>query len=247
MDGLFTADSICKRFGERQVLSSASVWVTPGRVTALLGRNGCGKTTLLRIGAGLLAADAGAVHFGGRCRLRPRLASLARDGLFYLPAEGLLPWQLTVARSLAWLAAAFGQEDRVAPAVAAMRLEPFLDLHPYALSGGELRRAEMAAVLTRRPRCLLADEPFRGIAPLDAELFASALRTLALDGCALICTGHEVRALLELADDVIWMVAGTTHFLGSPTDALRHDHFCRDYLGPAPAAPPPAAASAEPD
>ncbi|NJD10353.1 MAG: ATP-binding cassette domain-containing protein, partial [Gemmatimonadetes bacterium] len=77
MDAGFAADSICKRFGRRPVLTSASLWAARGRVTALFGRNGSGKTTLLRIGAGLLAADSGAVHFAGGCWERPRLAQLA--------------------------------------------------------------------------------------------------------------------------------------------------------------------------
>lgn len=229
---LFRADSICKRFGETQVLKSATVSAEAGRITALLGRNGCGKTTLLRIGAGILGADDGAVHFDGDCWLRPRLATLAHRGLFFLPAEDLLPWQVTIGSALEWLATAVGRLDAIPAAVAAMRLEPFLACAPYELSGGERRRAELAAVLTRGPRCLLADEPFQGIAPLDAELVAATLRRLADEGCAIVVTGHEVRALLELADDVVWMVAGTTHAFGTPTEALRNDAFRRDYLGP---------------
>lgn len=230
MDAVFAADSICKRFGRRPVLTSASVWAVRGRVTALFGRNGSGKTTLLRIGAGLLAADSGAVHFAGGCWERPHLPMLARRGLFFLPFEGLLPWRWTVGELLHWLAASFGGAGRLPSAVAALRLEPLLDSFPWQLSGGERRRAEFAAVLTRQPACLLADEPFRGVAPLDAELCGGTLRSLAAEGCAIITTGHETRSLLDTADDVIWMVAGTTHYLGTPAEAARSHQFRRDYL-----------------
>ena len=230
MNALFAADSICKKFGEREILKSASLWASPGRITALLGRNGCGKTTLLRIGAGLLSADAGAVHFDGHCYPRPRLATLAQRGLFYLPVEDLLPWQLTVRESLRWLEATY-RTGALEAAVRALGIEPFLEQHPGTLSGGERRRTDVAAVLTRAPRCLLADEPLLGMAPLDAEALMAAFRRLAADGCAVVVTGHEVPLLLELADEVIWMVAGTTHVLGNAAEARRHDAFIRDYLG----------------
>ncbi|MEO5509531.1 MAG: ATP-binding cassette domain-containing protein, partial [Longimicrobiales bacterium] len=77
---LFTADSIGKSFGRREILKSASVWAWSGRVTVLLGRNGSGKSTLMRIGAGLMRADHGAVRFGDQTYLAPKLHTLARQG-----------------------------------------------------------------------------------------------------------------------------------------------------------------------
>ena len=79
--------------------------------------------------------------------------------------------------------------------------------------------------------CLLADEPFQGLAPLDAELVGQALRSMARSGCAVIASGHEVPALLEVADEVVWQTAGTTHLLGSPDQARSNHQFVREYLG----------------
>ena len=76
-----------------------------------------------------------------------------------------------------------------------------------------------------------ADEPFIDLAPQDSALISQILRSLAQDGCAIIVTGHEVDTLLDLADDIIWMTAGTTHVLGSPDEARQHDQFRREYLG----------------
>jgi ABC-type lipopolysaccharide export system ATPase subunit len=67
-----------------------------------------------------------------------------------------------------------------------------LDQTPLELSGGERRRLEVALACARQPRCLLADEPFAGINPVDADVVADALRALATEGCAIIVTGHEV-------------------------------------------------------
>ena len=106
------------------------------------------------------------------------------------------------------------------------------DRLPPSLSGGELRRAELAAAVVRRPRCLLADEPFRGVAPRDAEALVGVLRRLARDGCAVVATGHEVPTLFDAADHVTWCTGGMTYDLGPPDAARAHHEFRRGYLGP---------------
>jgi lipopolysaccharide export system ATP-binding protein len=226
---LFSADSVGKRFGDRTVLRAASVWGWPGCVTALFGRNGCGKSTLLRIGAGLMAADQGVVHLDGRAYLRPRLHQLARRGLFYLPDRGLLSPRSTVGEHLRAVRWRFAPPAEPFPE--ALEVAPLLDRLPGTLSGGERHRAEIAVAWARNPHCLLADEPFAGISPADAERIGAALRALARRGCALVVTGHEVPQLMETADEVVWMTAGTTHGVGSPAAALAHEQFGREYLG----------------
>jgi ABC-type branched-subunit amino acid transport system ATPase component len=67
--------------------------------------------------------------------------------------------------------------------------------------------------------------------PTDREFLTELFRTLAHDGCAVAITGHEVQALFETADDVLWMTGGTTHPLGTPAEARKHDQFVREYLG----------------
>jgi ABC-type multidrug transport system ATPase subunit len=231
MPPLFSVESAVKSFGDRTVLKSASIWAAPGRVTVLLGRNGCGKSTLLKIGAGLLAADAGAVHFDGVCHVRPRLHRLAARGLFYLPQRDLLSPRWTLREHLSALEWRFGK-GVTDEALAELGLRERLDQRPLEMSGGECRRAEVAMAWIRRPRCLLADEPFLGVNPIAAETVARALRRMADRGCAVLVTGHEVPQLMEIADEVVWMVAGTTHGVGTPEEAARHDQFVRDYLGP---------------
>jgi len=66
--------------------------------------------------------------------------------------------------------------------------------------------------------------------PTDIEVLSTAFRTLADRGCGLVLSGHEVRPLLAVADDVYWMTAGTTHYLGNASQAREHDQFQREYL-----------------
>jgi ABC-type multidrug transport system ATPase subunit len=231
VDPLFSAESISKSFGARTVLKAASIWAYEGRITALFGRNGCGKSTLLKIGVGLERADQGAVHFGGRVYLRPRLSELARNGLFYLPDRDLLSRRLTLRQQIQAAEWHFGA-TRTSGIVERLELGSLLDRNSRQLSGGERRRAELALAWICAPRCLLADEPFAGIDPADRELIAQVLREFARDGCAVVISGHEVAHLLEIADDVVWMTAGTTHGLGAPEAARQNDQFQREYLGP---------------
>jgi len=231
MEPLFVADSFGKTFGHNEVLKAATAWAMPGKVTVLFGRNGSGKTTLIRAAMGLQRADFGIVRYDGITYLRPRLHTLSRKGLMYLPDRGLLSRR----RTLRWHHRVLslqmnGEVDEAA--IQTMRVEPLLELEESRMSGGERRRAELSLVLARRPICLVADEPLAGIASTDMDEISGVIRKLADEGCAVLVTGHDVNALMALADDVTWMVAGTTHWLGAPESARDHHQFRREYLGP---------------
>jgi ABC-type multidrug transport system ATPase subunit len=227
---ILRAESVVKSFGGRRVLTSATLRAVPGELRVLFGRNGIGKSTLLKIAAGWLSPDSGAIHFAGRVYLSVRLTELAAAGLFYLPDHDLLSNAFTVRKQLEMLRRQFDGGD---PAEAADRLgiAGHLDTHPFELSGGERRRAELAAVLVRRPLCLLADEPYRGISPKDAEDLTRIFAELAADGVAVVVTGHEVPTLLAAADHVSWCTSGTTYELGPPAVAVQDPAFRREYLG----------------
>ena len=228
---VLVADAVGKRFGARRVLAAASLRAEAGQLRVLFGRNGTGKSTLLKIAAGWLQPDSGTVHFAGTAYLRADLHVLARAGLFFLPDQALFTSAFTVRRQLELLRRRFGGGD-VEEALAVTGVAEVAHRRPHDLSGGELRRAEFAAALVRRPRCLLADEPLRGVAPRDAEDLMAVLRRLAASGCAVLVTGHEVPTLAAAADHITWCDGGVTQELGPPDVARAHDGFRRDYLGP---------------
>jgi ABC-type multidrug transport system ATPase subunit len=227
---VLVADCVAKRFGGRKVLTSASLRAVAGRWTALMGRNGSGKSTLLRIAMGILPADSGTVRLDGVAMMHPHPADLARGGVLLLADRDLLSPRFTVRRQLGFFRDRFGGPS-VELAASAMGIEALLDRKPHQLSSGERRRAEIAAALVRRPRCLIADEPYRGVSPIDAESLTRTFRTLADGGCAVVVTGHEATTFLDDVDHVTWCDSGTTLELGSPVEATRHDRFSRGYLG----------------
>jgi lipopolysaccharide export system ATP-binding protein len=226
------ADSIGKSFSDRRVLSAARLSVSSGEVAGLLGRMGTGKSTLLRICAGIIAPDSGWVDIDGRQYSRPRHSTLASRGLFYIGELDNLVRTMTVKQHFDAVAQRFGRwehDDQMEQ----LNVAPLLDQKASTLSGGEVKRVEMALAFARRPRVLLADELFKSADPVLCELIGASLRELARRGCAIVVTGHEVNVLRPYLDSVTHVISGTTYFLGDPDQAWANDGFRREYLGSA--------------
>ena len=225
------ADCVSKTFGTRKVLTSASLRAKPGQVRAIFGSNGEGKSTLIRIAVGRLQPDTGTVRMGDKLFERASLPALAALGVFYLPDHDILAPTYDLGRQLRFFEQRYGRRSAMDAARMA-QVEQFLDRKPGTFSGGELRRAELALAITRVPTVLIADEPYRGIAPVDHDRLTHIFRSMAAEGCAVVVTGHEVPSLLAAADHVTWCTAGTTLELGAPETARGNDAFRRGYLGP---------------
>lgn len=228
---LLEVDGVCKRFGRKTVLKAASYSARAGTITTLMGLNGAGKTTLLRISVGRLRADAGRVLLRGTYLPRPSLPLLARQGVFYAAQKSALTDLFTVRQQLDAVAGRWesGPVDEV---VSTFDLEETMDRRPGQISGGERQRVSLAMALLRNPDLLLMDEPFSEVSPTRAPLVTRGLETLRRRGCAVVITGHEVDRLMAVSDQIIWVVAGTTHWLGAPEEAGQHEQFRREYLGP---------------
>lgn len=226
---LLAAESIGKTFGTCRILASARLEARVGRVTLVAGRNGTGKSTLLKIAAGYLAPDYGVIRFRGKAFMRTHLYRLAREGLFYLPDRNLLSPSITLRNQLVVASKRF-DGNAVDAAAELFGIASVLNLPPRSLSSGELRRAELCLAVVRAPACLIADEPLRGIDPKDAELLLQQFRALAKSGCAVVISGHDVKLLMHFADTVVWVTSGTSYVLGSPAEALANERFRREYL-----------------
>ncbi len=226
---ILEATGVATRRRDRWILTSATLGAHAGAVTALLGRNGAGKTTLLRVLVGDLSPESGTTRVDGAPLERPSRAGLARLGVCFMPARDVLHPRVSVLRQLTWIAASAVQLETT---LAQLTLLELGDQRPAALSGGERRRAELAAALLCAPRVLVLDEPLRGIAPLDAALLLSALRTFARQGGAVILTAHEWPLLEGQIDSVVWCYAGTTRAFDSHAAAAADAQFRREFLGP---------------
>jgi ABC-type multidrug transport system ATPase subunit len=197
-----------------------------------MGRNGVGKTTLLRVAIGRVRPDWGRVLFRGEFLPKPSLARLATQGLMYNSQDSSLTSRFSLKDHLLAFHRTYPGGPEIGAVVAQMRLDSFLDRRPGEVSGGERQRASLALALLRRPDCLLMDEPFAAVAPIDRPMVAAGLLALRGQGVALVISGHDVDDLFAVSDEVIWVVAGTSHWLGTPTQAAGHHEFTRAYLGP---------------
>lgn len=185
----------------------------------------------MKVAAGWMSPDSGVVRIDDDARLVWTPSALARLGVFYLPDSGALGTAASVGTQLEMIAERLPGGESPAAAMERLGVSRFAGTRPHLLSGGEQRRADVAAIFVRRPRVLLADEPLRGIAPIDQEMILAAFRDLAGEGCAVVVTGHDVEALLDGVQHVTWCTSGTTYELGSPAAARAHDAFRREYLG----------------
>lgn len=177
------------------VLDAFSLRLEPGAITAVLGRSGCGKSSLLRVLAGLRTLDAGEV-----------LGRPARLG-FVFQEPALLPWR-SAAANVALTLPAGTPAGAAREALASVGLAGRGDALPRALSGGQRMRVSLARALVSRPELLLLDEPF---AALDAATLADMQR-LVLDahaslGCTVVLVTHDRALAARLADRIV-VVAG---------------------------------------
>ncbi len=206
---------------DKPVLQGASLTARASETTVVVGPSGAGKTTLLRVAAGFLEPDSGDVIINGVNALG--LGPQERRAALLSQRPVLLP-HLSVAENIA-LAAKLarglsrGEALREAARLAdALGIREALDRKPSQLSGGQLQRASLAAVLAAEPRILLLDEPFAHLDLPMRESLRRLVRRLARErGLAVVQVTHDQDEALEIADSLAVMLSGRIVDQGPPT------------------------------
>lgn len=195
--------------GAREILGGVSVEIRDGESLGIIGPSGAGKTTLVTALAGLLVPDAGTVRFGDGREPAP-----GDIGLVFQEAERAF-FEETVLEDVAFGARNTGQAETVArerarDALRTVGLDPdtFGARAPETLSGGEARRAAIAAVLVMNPRLLLFDEPTTGLDADGTARLHSVLRELRARGLATVVVSHDLDFIGETCDRVIVLQEG---------------------------------------
>ena len=210
------ADGIVKRFGETVALGGVGIAVQPGRITGLVGPDGAGKTTLIRILAGLMKADEGEVRILGGA------PADALQEMGYMPQRFGLYEDLTVRENLSLYAEVRGLPKEEKEATFG-RLLDFTDLKRFQgrqagkLSGGMKQKLGLACALVRTPRLLLLDEPGVGVDPISRRELWSMVDALKADGIGVLwSTAYLDEA--EKCDHVYLLNEGKLLFEGAPAD-----------------------------
>ena len=195
---------VIKSFGDRRVLNGMTLDMAERGITCLLGASGCGKSTALRVAAGLIAPDAGSLHIpAGSC------------GVVFQDSR-LLPW-LTTEENLALALPSAQRGAEAALRVAQVLREVALDpretgkLFPRELSGGMAQRAGIARAMLRNPRILIMDEPFASLDAMTRSDLQLMLKTLVEEqDMACLFVTHDMEEAFSLARRIVIMRDGRT-------------------------------------
>lgn len=219
---MLEVDQIGFRYGSKPVLRGVSASFEPG-ATVLLGRNGAGKTTLIRILAGAAAPSSGQVRLNGSAQgshSRATRAVLRRIG--WLPQTFGFPPRMATAEFVAyaaWLKEVPGRQltRQVADALATTGLSEQSRNPLQTLSGGQLRRAGLAAALVAEPEVLVLDEPTAGLDPEQRDAFHVLVRRIRSERVVVIAT-HLLEDVEALADRVVVIDRGSVQWTGTIDD-----------------------------
>jgi sulfate/thiosulfate transport system ATP-binding protein len=229
--------NVSKSFGGVPVLKEVSVSIAAGSLTALLGPSGGGKSTLLRVIAGLETPDSGSVVISGvdATRLSPQRRNVGFVFQHYAAFK-----HMTVFRNVA-----FGLEirkrpkaeirDRVDQLLRLVHLEQFHDRYPHQLSGGQRQRMALARALAVEPRVLLLDEPFGALdAQVRKELRAWLRRLHDEVHVTTVFVTHDQEEAMDVADEIVVLADGEVKQSGSPQQLYNEpvSEFVMSFLGP---------------
>lgn len=221
---MISVESVDKQFAGRRVLDNLSFAVPDGKITALLGANGAGKTTCLRIISGLVRADAGRVLLGGVDVARQPMIARRQLGVVG-DREGLYE-RLTVAEYLTLFASVQGLagEDlkrALQDVRAELELDELWSRRTRGFSQGERMKVSLARALVHRPQHLILDEPTRGLDVLAARLLRRTLLRLRAQGTTILFSSHVMSEVAELSDCVLVMAGGSIVGGGAPEALIR--------------------------
>ena len=214
-------DTITKRFGEIVALDGVSFTAEPGRIFGLLGANGAGKTTAMRIVLDILRADGGTVTWQGLAN-----ADVPRRTWGYLPEERGLYLQMTVMDVLRFFARLYGVPSREATAevedwLERFRIPDYRDRKVQELSKGNQQKIQFIAAILHDPDVLIMDEPFSGLDPVNVQLLKEAFLEMRRRGKALIFSTHQMETVEELCESIVIIDRGEVVVGGQVRDVKR--------------------------
>jgi len=186
---MLSVEGVSKRFGKVEAIRNVSLSVSEGSSYALLGPDGAGKTTLMRLLVGALRPDEGTIHLDGiDVAQKP---TEAQSLMGYMPQQFSLYPTLTIAENIRFFARIYGVR-RNAPFIEELlessRLTPFLDRPSRRLSGGMKQKLALICAVLHKPRVLFLDEPTTGVDPVSRREFWKILSRLLSEGMTLVTT-----------------------------------------------------------
>jgi branched-chain amino acid transport system ATP-binding protein len=235
MTPLLRAEGVHAYYGQSHILRGVSFHVQPGESLALMGRNGMGKTTLIRALMGLMPCRSGRVWIDGTEMTGKPAFVRAQRGLAYVPEGRGIFATLSVAEHL--LVAERPGEDGRCEWTRARVLELFprlaqrLDNGGGQLSGGEQQMLAIARALLTNPRLLILDEATEGLAPIIRDEIWRTIRRIRETGIATLIVDKSVAEVAAIADRIVVLVKGEIAFDASPGELQANPELMHRHLG----------------
>lgn len=215
---MINIQSVSKSFGAVEAVKDLTLNVPDGKITTLLGANGSGKTTTLRMIAGLLKPDQGSLSIDGRDVSTNRADAVSNLG-FFPDRFGLYP-RLTAHEQITYAARLRGIEEKhvksaVADAMETLAIGALAERRAKGFSAGQRVKVALAATIVGRPKTMIFDEPTRALDLYAVKLLRIVLRKLRTDGHAILLASHVMADVEELSDSVVVMAGGKLVAQGS--------------------------------
>jgi branched-chain amino acid transport system ATP-binding protein len=235
MSNLLTVSGLQSFYGVSQILHGLDFTIKRGEQVALLGRNGMGKSTLLRSLMGIVADRRGSIEYAGRNITQEKPENIARGGVAYVPEGRGVFGSLSVVENLV-MAQRPGRDGKQAWTIDRV-FEVFPRLHQrrmnggHQLSGGEQQMLTIGRALMTSPDLILIDEATEGLAPLIAQEIWRTLGVIRSEGIATIVVDKDFRSLSKIVDRMVMLSKGEIVFNGPPATLAAQPDLLERHLG----------------
>ena len=207
---MITIQNINKRFGKLEVLKNVNLTCNKGECIALIGPNGCGKTTLIKAILGMVLPDNGTIKFNEQ---NIKNEYLYRNKIGYMPQIGRYPDTMTIGNIIEMIKKIRNSNDALdEDLIKAFELEKMFDKQMRTLSGGTTQKVSATLAFLFNPEVLILDEPTAGLDPLASELLKEKIIKEKEKGKLILITSHLLSELDDLITEIIFMQEGKVHF-----------------------------------
>lgn len=230
-------EHVNKSFGAEKVLVDFSLHIEEGEFLTVIGRSGCGKTTMLRMINGLQTPDSGKILVEGNNVAEADLIALRRRIGYVIQNKGLFP-HMTVEENITYVPVISGKKEKQENRQLAMRLlktvglpQEMADRYPAELSGGQQQRVGIARALAADAKILLMDEPFGALDEITKRAMQDEMLSLQKKlHMTIVFITHDIREAMKLGDRVLVMEQGRIAQIGTPQEIREYpaDDFVRE-------------------
>ena len=211
--------NIYKKFGKLEVLNNINLSFKKGECIALIGPNGCGKTTLIKSILGMVIPTKGDILFDQKSILKE---FEYRENIGYMPHIGRYPDYMTVGQIIEMIKKIRNSEQVLdEDLIKSFELEKIVDKQMRTLSGGTTQKVSATLAFLFNPEVLILDEPTAGLDPLASEILKDKIIKEKEKGKLILITSHLLSELDDLITQIIYMQEGTVHFHQTIHDLLQ--------------------------